>query len=492
MMKIIIVNITGFIVFSGLVACQGIKEHNNSSAKKESSVTVFSQPTSTLPFIICDFNIGKTYQRDTLMPTNGRFQKTWRLSRPAVVRLHIPNQYVRLWVAPGYRSEIKLPADPDKPYEFSGDGQLEKTYANDIQTINITDFPRVAKDSVVMPPDMFFKKATRISQRRDSVFQAYLKSYGKTISEHPDLMGFFDMEKEDNRFFLPRVLMNYVESEQVSGREKQLFFDQYIKTMSQLNEPVDSLSSENKRFFFPRLNTYYVQKQRMDGDSMRSIEAGIYAYMMETADKKFTGSTRDYLLDYYLSALTHFARTYNPEYPSITSLIERYKSSLTESGRKAMLARLAAATSVSLKRPYQMALESGQKVMLAEKLAPVTVLDIWASWCGPCLASFPAMMTLKEKYRANKSVKVIWISVDQDKSKWDKAIKKLKLDPENSLWVLEGINSAFANDLAINSIPRYLILNAKGEILQMNAPGGKNNEQKLAALIDKYSRDAGR
>lgn len=486
-----IINLTVFITFFSVTAGQGVNEPSDSSAPKISSVMVATQPTSKLPYIVCDFNIGKTYERDTLKPINGRFLKTWQLKRPAVVRLYIPGQYIRLWVAPGYHTEIKLPADPGKAYELSGDGQLEKTYASDIQAININDFPRVMKDGVVMPPIMFFKKAERISQRRDSVFQAYLKIYGKTIADNPDLMAFFDMEKEDNRFFLPRVLMNYVESEQVSEREKQHFFDQYVKTMSQLNEPVDSLSSENKRFFFPRLNTYYVQKQRMDGDSMRSIEAGIYAYMMETAAKKFTGSTRDYLLDYYLSTLTHFARTYNPEYPSITSLIERYKSSLSESGRKAILTRVASATSASLKRPYQMASESGREVMLAEKLAPVTVVDIWASWCGPCLTSFPAMRTLKEKYRANKAVKFIWISVDQDKNKWDKAIKKLKLDPENSLWVPEGINSAFANDLAINSIPRYIILNAKGEILQMNAPGGKNNEQKLAALIDTYSRDAG-
>ena len=487
-----IVNLAGFIAFFSVTACQAVNEHSDSSASKKSSVMVASQPTSKLPYIVCDFNIGKRYERDTLKPINGRFLKTWQLTRPAVVRLYIPGQYVRLWVAPGYHTEIKLPADPGKPYELSGDGQLEKTYASDIQAINITDFPRVVKDGAVMLPIMFFKKAERISQRRDSVFQAYLKIYGKTISDNPVLMGFFDMEKEDNRFFSPRVLMNYLESEQVSTHEKQRFFDRYVKNMSQLKEQVDSLSSENKRFFFPRLNTYYVQKQRIEGDSMRSVEVGIYAYMLETADQKFTGSTRDYLLGYYLSALSNFAKTYNPEYPSIASLIERYKSSLSESDRKILLARLTATTSLSLRRPYHMTSETGQKVMLSEKLAPVTVLDIWASWCGPCLASFPAMMTLKETYRANKSVKFIWISVDQDKNKWDKAIKKLKLDPENSLWVPQGINSAFANDLAITSIPRYLILNAKGEILQMNAPGGKNNEQKLAARIDKYSRNVGR
>jgi len=492
MKNAIIVNLVVCIAFFSLTTCRIENEHSDSSAPQESSVTIISQPSSNLSFIVCDFNIGKTSKRDTLKAKNGRFHKTWQLTHPAVVRLYIPGQYVRLWVVPGYRSEIKLPANLHKSYEFSGDGQIEKTYADDIQAVNITDFPIVAKEGVAMSPDLFSTKAQRISQRRDSVFQAYSKIYSKVISDNPDLMRFFEMEKEDNRFFLPQVLMNYVESEQVSSRERQRFFEQYVNNMSQLNEPVDSLSSENKRYFFPRLLSYYVQKQRMEGDSMRSVEVGIYAYMMETVVKKFKGATREYLLDFYLSTLTHFARIYNPEYPSIASLIEHYKRYLSESSRKDMLARLAAATSVSLRRPYQMILESGLKVLLTEKLAPVTVLDIWASWCGPCLVSFPAMANLKEKYRDNKSVKFIWISVDLDKNKWDKAIKKVNLNPENSLWVPEGINSVFAEDLAINSIPRYLILNEKGDILQMNAPGGKDNERKLSTLIDQYSRAAGK
>lgn len=54
---------------------------------------------------------------------------------------------------------------------------------------------------------------------------------------------------------------------------------------------------------------------------------------------------------------------------------------------------------------------SGAKVNLADLKGRVVVLDFWATWCGPCVASFPAMQKLVDQYKDDSGVQFLFIDV---------------------------------------------------------------------------------
>ncbi|MGZ3871939.1 MAG: TlpA family protein disulfide reductase [Mucilaginibacter sp.] len=123
----------------------------------------------------------------------------------------------------------------------------------------------------------------------------------------------------------------------------------------------------------------------------------------------------------------------------------------------------------------------GNKYTLADILKnEPAVIDCWASWCVPCLKEIPYSAEIKKKYMGK--AEVIYLSFDKDKNRWLNKVKSLPLK-ENSYLVDENLNSAFANYFIVAQIPRYIIFNAKGEVVSKNAPRPSKKEA-LSKILD--------
>lgn len=99
----------------------------------------------------------------------------------------------------------------------------------------------------------------------------------------------------------------------------------------------------------------------------------------------------------------------------------------------------------------------------------VVYLDIWASWCVPCLAEMPYVK--KElAYLNGKKVKYVGLSIDEEQDQWRKAIHTQGLNMNSQFLIDTGYKDALGKALGFKTIPKYLMLGYPDKIIRFDAP----------------------
>lgn len=124
----------------------------------------------------------------------------------------------------------------------------------------------------------------------------------------------------------------------------------------------------------------------------------------------------------------------------------------------------------------------GGKTKLEDLRGKYVYIDVWATWCGPCRAEIPFLQKVEEKYKGKK-IEFVSISVDEmkDHEKWKKMVAEKNL---GGIQVFADNNwaSAFIAAYGINSIPRFILLDPKGNVV--NADAERPSDPKLQTILD--------
>jgi thiol-disulfide isomerase/thioredoxin len=101
----------------------------------------------------------------------------------------------------------------------------------------------------------------------------------------------------------------------------------------------------------------------------------------------------------------------------------------------------------------------------------IVYIDVWATWCGPCIKEYPQFKLLYNRFKENKDIVFLFVSIDKDSSKWRKYINNQKEIIGVNINLNENEIESFMKSYSINSIPHYILIDKIGNIIDSNAEG---------------------
>ncbi|MCF6278798.1 MAG: TlpA family protein disulfide reductase [Flavobacteriaceae bacterium] len=116
----------------------------------------------------------------------------------------------------------------------------------------------------------------------------------------------------------------------------------------------------------------------------------------------------------------------------------------------------------------------GENISLDDLKGKYVYVDVWATWCGPCIREIPSLKELNKEY-SGKALAIVSLSIDDvaNKDKWlkmvaDKDLQGIQIMADKA-W-----DSDFIKAYNITGIPRFILIDKEGNILDANAPRPSN------------------
>jgi thiol-disulfide isomerase/thioredoxin len=214
------------------------------------------------------------------------------------------------------------------------------------------------------------------------------------------------------------------ESMQTSGIGYVYFVDQYLKSLHRLQAPEEDYAA--------------FVKNRLEG-------ALLYEYAAWSLGSKIDNGF-----------LALFEKS-NP-YKALSKEVKR------KYNPKALLKLRKQALQAVLEAP------DGSIFRLQDLKGQLVYIDFWATWCVPCIEEIPHLEHLQELLKGENLV-FVSISIDKadDKGKWLQFVKEKALKGKQA-WAGTKSASTFKKALMMQSIPRFVLIDEKGNFLDVQAP----------------------
>lgn len=114
----------------------------------------------------------------------------------------------------------------------------------------------------------------------------------------------------------------------------------------------------------------------------------------------------------------------------------------------------------------------GKMVSLNDFRGKYIYIDVWSTTCGPCRKGLPKLEELIENYK-NRNIVFLGVSLDSKIEKWQKFVEENNM--KGIQLFAEGWNSQFVKDYAIESNPRFILIDKNQNIIDICAPRPSEN-----------------
>ena len=410
---------------------------------------------------------GNGYIKVIDVNTNGTFDDTLVI-KEGNFTFYDTKESTAMYLAPGYRLDISLDGKEfDETLKYSGIGEKPNNF-------NASYFLFNEKNAI--------DSETYKKMENQEYFDYQLKTHAslmKLLNESEiENEQFLESQADKFRFQMLNNLINKLGEDYFAGKTKGII-TQYLDSEIDKIDFKDSVmfaSNNDYRYF---LSSYFVAG--LTSGDLKTLE--LYnEELLEMQKKSIVTTLKRGISFYNMDMLDVYYQTYLKLVPNdkgLNRIKEKYD-------------RIKNLKKGSPSPSFNYPDTSGKNISLESLKGKLVYVDVWATWCGPCKAQIPFLKQLEEKYRED-DIAFVSLSIDQLKniSKW----KDMIVDKQ-----LEGIQiiadkawrSKFVTDYVIEGIPRFILIDKDGNLMDPMAPRPavyKEGEMQLNEEIQKIFED---
>jgi len=399
----------------------------------------------------------------------------------------LPKQKTEFIMKPGWNTSVYVEMDSDNSIDtiyFEGKGEKENQVYHDFNKLSFK-----AYDYIKEKPQRFIEVLDSLEDEMNTlVAQVKLDEDFKKMIE--------------NDIYYNKLMRwtSYKRYAQRSGKNLDtLFVDQFEEELNsriELNNPALLSSSFYRSFLEDTLRD--AAKKNMDIAKLReeyqSQKEFYNAYIKAQAREMFNAADsiiqepaikayayyHTMLRNLNMNALEVVKDIYANRFKQVVK--DEYKHKVVED----RIAKLEKLTPGNPAPEFAYPDKDGEMVRLEEFEGKHVYLDIWATWCGPCVREIPKLKELHEKY--GEDIAFVSVSVDPDKEKWSEFLKEKNLRGYQ-LYSGKNFESEIINDYMVQGIPRFVMIDQEGKIINVDAPRPSDKETK--EIMEKWIKTEG-
>lgn len=396
---------------------------------------------------------------------SGKFIIQAELEKAGFYRLSLSNQSIQLFIVPGDR--ISLIADQRTWHTsalFKGDHAKENNYLVIYENLKTTLQPQDFQTFFTQEEDDFIKAVEERTTLLNDSQQDYQKKNG-TFDEF-----FAEMISEEVAYDAAIMKMNYpFYFEYLLPDSNVILSDTYDSFLQNLEiDSEDNLMVPAYKGFLMKYLEFKTINDTSDHETTQNVKK------FNSISKLFQSENVKNLL--YYSLMQEILET---SINDASLVMDKYIQLQTNAKYKEEITTGYNSWSTLLKGKSSPEITcvtaTGKTVSLQSLKGKLIYIDIWATWCGPCLRELPYLENLQEKYKKREDIAFVSISIDDDKVAWSTMVKEKNMKGIQ-LHANTEMHEKIVNNYLINGIPRFIIINKSGNIWNANAPRPSSKE----------------
>ncbi len=397
----------------------------------------------------------------------GSFLK--EITQEGYYSLLVKRQQVLLYLEPGFETKVQFDATKVKEsLTFSGKGAAENQFLSEMQTFQMENIGKKRQS-------LYTAELASFEEQIGVVKEEYLSFVDNYFQENKASKAFEGKERKRIDYLVALLKQNY-------GEYASVFQNKEVEISTSFFDFEAPLLIEDENLFdLPEYIMFYKSCIRKESEKeAETSDLSADKIYFDKLAKLNNQKLRTQLANSYMS---NFALTDNVEevYENFMKVSddEKVKEKITEMYE---VLRKVAKGKPAPDFEYK---DINDKVhRLSDFKGNVILIDLWATWCGPCLRQIPAMKKLEEEYHG-KPVVFMGISVDknEDIPKWKDFVVKRELGGVQ-LHADQGFMSSFPRAFLVNAIPRFIIIDKEGNVANSSAPFPSDEEEELKAILD--------